>query len=64
MNLLDAAAKIARVEDDSVLEGAAVLVSYIEAGGKHRMQYVLLGDMTVAHTLGMFEIAKNDILHR
>ena len=55
---------MADVPEDAVIEGAAVLVAYLNEEGKHKMQYLLLGNMAVAQVLGMFEIAKNDILHR
>lgn len=61
---LDYAAKMCQVPEGAVVEGAVTMVSFLTPEGKHSMQYLLLGNMTVAQAVGMMEIAKNDILHR
>lgn len=61
---LDVAARMCLVPEGAVVEGAVMMVSYLTPSGKHSMQYLLLGNMSVAQAVGMMEIAKNDILHR
>lgn len=62
---LEMAAYMCRVPEKAIPDGAIVLTSFISPEtGKSAMQYLFLGDMTVAQAVGMLEMVKNELLHQ
>lgn len=61
---LDVAAEMCLVPPDAVVEGALIMTTYISGEGKHSMQYLALGDISMAQLIGMMEMVKNQILHQ